>query len=125
MYRSEINPESLTVQQRTERQNRALHLLFKVLAQELNLAGLDMRKTLKPDVEIPWTPANVKEFIWRPIQFAQLGKESTTELTTADIDKVFDTLVRHLGQKFGMSLEFPSIETIMFKKRDEWFGKDD
>ena len=72
--------------QRTIQQNKALHVLFQLLADELNNAGLDMRKTLKPEVEIPWTPRNVKEFLWRPIQKAQLNKASTTELTTSEID---------------------------------------
>lgn len=48
---------------------------------------------------------------------AQLGKRSTTEMTTTDIDKVFDTIARHLGTKFGLTIEFPSIDTIINKMR--------
>jgi hypothetical protein len=99
--------------QRTLAQNRALHLYFTQLAQELNDAGLDMRKTLKPTVDIPWSCETVKEYLWRPVMKAQLNKESTTEMTTADIDQVFDTITRHLGEKFGITLSFPSIETII------------
>ena len=47
--------------QRTAKQNRALHLYFTHLADELNSAGLDMRKTLKPGVEIPWDGKSIKE----------------------------------------------------------------
>ena len=103
--------------QRTLTQNNALHLMFEHLAQELNEAGFDMKKTLKPEIDIPWSKETVKEFIWRPIQTAQLGKKSTTELTTKEIDLVFDTLTRHLGQKLGIELRFPSIETLMMEKR--------
>jgi len=95
---------------RTDKQNKSLHLYFVLLADALNDAGLDMRKTLKPGVEIPWNYKTVKEYLWRPIQKAQLGKESTTELTTTDIDKVFETLNRHLGEKFGITQEFPDEE---------------
>jgi hypothetical protein len=105
----QVKPEK----QRTDAQNRALHLYFTQLAQELTDHGLDMRKTLKPDVDIPWSGKTVKEFIWRPVMKAQLNKESTTEMTTADIDQVFDTITRHLGEKFGITLSFPSIETII------------
>lgn len=99
--------------QRTIQQNKALHVLFQLLADELNNAGLDMRKTLKPEVEIPWTPRNVKEFLWRPIQKAQLNKTSTTELTTSEIDQVFDTINKHLGEKFSLHVAFPSIDQIL------------
>jgi len=61
---------------------------------------------------IPWNKDSVKTFLWKPIMKLQLGKKSTTEMTSGDIDKVFDTLNRHLSQ-FGISEPFPSIETIM------------
>lgn len=103
--------------QRTSQQNRALHLLFTHLAEELNDAGFDMRKTLKPGVEIPWSGKTIKEYLWRPIMKAQLGKESTTEMTTKDIDRVFETINRHLGEKFGLHVDFPSVESIMMDLR--------
>lgn len=103
--------------QRTNQQNKALHVLFELLAQNLNEAGLDMRKTLKPGIEIPWNSTTVKEYLWRPIQKIQLNKGSTTELTTKEIDEIFDTLNKHLGEKFGLYTPFPSIETILQDKR--------
>jgi hypothetical protein len=99
--------------QRTKQQNKALHVLFRMLADNLNNAGLDMRKTLKPGIDIPWGPVSVKEFLWRPIQEAQLGKHSTTELTTVEIDEVFETINKHLGEKFGLHVPFPSIEELI------------
>lgn len=103
-------------QLRTTKQNKALHVLFKLLADDLNDRGLDMRKTLKPGVDIPWTEVSVKEYLWRPIQRAMLHKKSTTELTTKEIDSVFDVLVKHLGEQFGISVVFPSIEEIYKEK---------
>lgn len=97
--------------QRTIQQNKALHKYFDLLAQALNEAGYDMRKTLKQDIEIPWNTETIKNYLWRPIQEAQLRKESTTELTTKDIDKVYDTLNRHLGTKFGIHISFPCEES--------------
>ena len=103
--------------QRTTQQNKSLHLYFEHLASELNDAGLDMRKTLKPSVEIPWSAKTVKEYIWRPIMQAQLGKRSTTEMESQDIDLVFNTITRHLANRFGLEVEFPSIETLMMEMR--------
>lgn len=112
-----ISMSDKTDKQRTAAQNRAMHLMFTHLAQNLNEHGLDMRRTLKETVEIPWNAKTVKEYLWRPIQQAQLQKDSTTELTTKEIDDVFGTLNRHLGEKFGLSSEFPSIETIILNQQ--------
>ena len=95
---------------RTSDQNAALHVLFTLLSDTLNDAGLDMRQVLKPSVAIPWTPASVKEYLWRPIQKTMTGKKSTTELDKLeDIDKIHAVLMRHLAEKFGVEyIDFPS-----------------
>lgn len=105
-----------TYKQRTLTQNAALHVYFELIADALNDAGLDMRKVLKPGIDIPWSSETVKNYIWRPVQQAQLGKISTTELTTVEIDKVFNTINRYLGEKFGVHEPWPSINELMFKK---------
>lgn len=100
---------------RTILQNKALHLYFQMVADALNDAGYDMKRALKPHVEIPWSKDSVKTFMWKPIQEVLIGEKSTTQLSTKDIDKVFDVLNRHLGEKFEIHEGFPSIETIMLK----------
>lgn len=114
---SEVDPKKYP--QRTKQQNKALHVLFRLLSDTLNEHGLDMRKTLKPDVEIPWSDKAVKEYLWRPIMKAQLQKQSTTELTTVEIDEVFDTINRHLGERFSLHVPFPSIEEILLQQEAE------
>ncbi|HEY5918596.1 MAG TPA: hypothetical protein VIU13_14365 [Chryseolinea sp.] len=101
--------------QRTNQQNRALHLYFTLVATALNDAGLDMRTLLKPEIEIPWSGEAVKNYLWRPIMRIQLQKQSTTEMTTRDIDLIYDTLNRHLA-KVGISEPFPSLEEIILKQ---------
>ena len=93
--------------QRTIQQNKALHKYFRMLADDLNAAGLDMRKTLKEDVEVPWTEELVKDHLWRPIQEAVVDKESTADLETPEVSRVFDVLNRHLGSKLGIHTPFP------------------
>jgi len=107
--------------QRTIQQNKALHVYFKLVADALNGAGMDMRAVLKPGVEIPWSPITVKDYLWRSIQKLQLRKDSTTELTTKEIDEVYDTLNRHLA-KFGVHEPFPSIEEIINRLRTEEYN---
>lgn len=89
--------------QRTLTQNRALHLFCEWLADTLNEAGYDMRKTLREDVDVPWTQASVKEYLWRPIQIAMTDKQSTTEITTVEPTDIHAVLSRHLGERLGIT----------------------
>lgn len=94
--------------QRTGLQNRALHKYFSLLAEALNDAGLDMKTVLKPEIDIPWTMESVKNHLWRPIQVIMQDKESTTELTTADPQDIYLVLSRHISEKFGVDVGWPS-----------------
>lgn len=96
--------------QRTPTQNNAMHRYFELLAQALNDAGLDMRRTLKPEWEIPWTAEMVKEHIWRPVQKVMLDRQSTTQLQTIDVGEVYDVINRHMAEKHGVHVPFPSSE---------------
>lgn len=98
-------------EKRTYHQNRALHLWFEMVAQELNAAGYTVQLVLKEKVDIDWDKDKVKELLWRTAQQAITGKKSTTELwKTEDIDKIYEHLNRHLGEKFGVHIPFPTHE---------------
>ena len=109
--------ETKEEKQRTELQNRSLHLYFTQLAEELNNSGYDMKKVLKPSVDIPWNSKSIKEFLFRPIMKIQTGKSSTTELTTKEIDEIYDVINRHIGEKFGIHVEWPSLDSLINKSR--------
>ena len=94
--------------QRTLQQNKSVWLFFTMLAQELNDSGYDQRKVLKPSIAIPWSKDSIHQMLWLPVQEAMFGTDSTTELTSDQIDKVYDVLNRHLGEITGVSVEFPS-----------------
>ncbi len=99
-----------TGRKRTQPQNASIHKFCEMLAEALNESGLDMRVVLKPEVEIPWAKESVKKHLWKPIQKSQLGKKSTTELERHEVSQVYETLIRHLGSKFGVYIPFPSKE---------------
>ena len=109
---SEAEVEETTLptpkKRRTATQNAAMHLFFDHLATELNDAGWDMRKTLKPEVSIPWTGHSIKEHLWRPIQMALYSKESTTDLSKDQVGHVYEVLNRHIGEKTGVHVPFPT-----------------
>ena len=94
--------------QRTLTQNKALHKYCQMLADDLNERGLTQMKVLRHDAEIPWTMTAAKDSLWKPVQKAMLGKESTTKGNTSDYSKVYDVLSRHLAMKFGVDLPWPS-----------------
>ena len=95
---------------RTKQQNNALHLYCRNLAEALNDAGYDMKKTIKQEVDIPWSDDLVKKFLWRPIQKAVTGKDSTAHLKKEQYNEVYQILNRHLADKLGVSVPFPQAE---------------
>lgn len=97
--------------QRTDSQNKALHVWFKLIATALNDAGLTVQETLKHQLDIDWNEHRVKELIWRQAQKKILGKTSTTELEKQiDIDLVYETINRWLGSMGVEHVPFPQDE---------------
>ena len=95
---------------RTEHQNAALHLWFRMVAQAMDEKHIDMQALMKAKkVSVPVTESVVKEIIWQPIQEAMLGEKSTTKLSTSEVSQVFDVLNRHFAENFdGLHVPFPS-----------------
>jgi hypothetical protein len=95
--------------QRTNQQSKALWRFFELLADELNLAGLDMRKVLKPTYNIPWTKQSIHDHIWIPIQKAMFGTDSTQYLhKQQQIDKIHQVIMHEMGEKHGIEyINFP------------------
>jgi hypothetical protein len=78
------------------------------LAQALNEGGFDMKKTLKQETDIPWTGELVKQYLWKPVQEAVTGKDSTSAASGEDYDKVHQVLSKHLSEKLNVYLPFPT-----------------
>jgi hypothetical protein len=105
--------------QRSGPQNRSLHKYCTLLADALNNAGLDMKKTLKPEIDIPWTCENVKDHLYKPILKALTGKKSTRDMNTVEPSEVYDVLNRFISEKHGVSVEWPSEESQRMKSLDK------
>ena len=107
--------QSVTVEwsigkKRTNAQNNALQVYCKQLAEAFCDRGLDMKRVLKKEIDIPWTRDSVREYLWKPLQKAVIQKESTTDANTNEYSKVYDVLNRHIADKYGFSVPFPSRE---------------
>ncbi len=99
---------------RTVQQNASLWLYFSLLSTELNNGGLDMKQVIKADVQ--WNKDSVHDFMWIPLQKAILGTESTTRLKKKDIDVVYETMNRLTSEKFGIHVDFPSVDSMIFEQ---------
>lgn len=98
---------------RTSQQNAALHLWFTQLSETLNNDGYDMRKLIRQEIDIMWTPYNVKEYLFRPIMKLLTGKKSTSQLTGEDINKIYDIINKTIGERTGIFIPFPSIDNLI------------
>lgn len=98
-----------SAKQRTEQQNRALWLFMTLLARELNEAGLEPKKVLKPEYNLQWTKEMIHDNIWVPIQEAMYGTNSTTFLHKQEqIEKIHEIIMRELGEKHNLEfIPFP------------------
>ena len=101
---------------RSQKQNRALHLYFTLIAYQLNDLGLEFnyQGLSGSDFSLRYTADLVKNFIWRPIQLALFDIKSTTKIDTFQINQVIDVITKFFGDK-GIVLEFPSIESLLDK----------
>ena len=97
------NPNAI----RTTLQNKCLHKGLRSIADELNASGQDMRKVLKEGVEIPWTMESVKEFMFNPIAEVMFDGRTSSDLSTTEIQQVWDVLNRHTGEKCGVTVAWP------------------
>lgn len=89
-----------------------MHLFFRRLSDELNAGGYTVKVVLQEKTDLDWTPELVKEILWKTIQRWITEKDSTKELQKAgEIDLIYETLNRHLGEKFGLHVPFPHYES--------------
>jgi len=98
---------------RTSKQNAAMHKWYDLVSKALNDEGVDVRSFIKEGIDIMWTPYVVKEYLWRPMQEELFGKKSTKDLTTNEIDKIYEPINKVMGERTGIHVPFPSIDNLI------------
>lgn len=93
--------------QRTLKQNSSLHKYCTEVATELNNSGVGIDVFFK-NVQADHTMESVK-FLWQGFAMAKYGKKGTSQLTTSELNAVFEEVNRHLAS-FGVHIPFPSQE---------------
>jgi hypothetical protein len=81
-------------------------LWCKWVAEALNDAGLEMVVNLPTGKQwtIPWSKDTVKENIWRPVQEAIIGKQSTTEAYRPEYNQVYEVIHSRFAGHHGITL---------------------
>ena len=97
---------AITRGRRTSKQNNALHAYLRDVSEQMCAQGMDMREVLKPTVEITPTMQIVKDHMWKPIQAKVVDKTSTADLTTQEVDMVYQVISKHLAEKFDIVVPF-------------------
>lgn len=105
------------VDERSLKQNNALHRYFSLVARELNKNGFEIQSNL--NMELNWNTTRVKELIWKEFQKVVLGKESTRLLTKKELTQIYDYVNRYTSEQFGISIEFPNREQLE-NKETKW-----
>ena len=112
--------KELTEQQKTRRQERSYHLLFKQISDHCIAHGIDQKTVLDAlsKYEVQTSPQFVKG-TWRAILHSLTGKESTADQTKEDVKLVQEEFGKLWGEITGVAFDWPSIESQMFNSLDE------
>lgn len=105
---------------RSLNQNRALHLLFTNISDQLNELGETFiyRGWKGEEMEMSFTPELIKNSLWRPIQRTLFNIESTTDLDTKMINQILDIITKFFAEK-GIPIVFPSQFELYLKQLNE------
>jgi hypothetical protein len=91
---------------RTVKQNNALHLLFRQVAEELNNAGYT-RPHPWGKMEVPYSEVAVKEMFYVPIIDKVYEKQHSSELNTKELSESVDILLDALAENTGIAMQMP------------------
>jgi hypothetical protein len=99
--------------QRSDKQNSALHVYCRLLAQALNEAGYSYIVEINGKrSKIDWSMYSVKSYMWKPIQQAIANKDSSTKCSTKDYPEIYENLNRLTAERFGVSVAWPTKEAV-------------
>lgn len=96
---------------RTLKQNSALHLCLQQVADTMIEYGLTMNELF---VDIRPTMESMK-VVFRDVARKKYGVKSTADLTTTQIQEVFEDFAKAIEQETGEEIVWPSIAELVDK----------
>ena len=112
---------------RTDNQNRAIHLYLELLARQLNENGHTLQDVVERirKAEIIATKENLKEVVWKPMQKALYGLESTKDLDRVQPDRIHEMIEAWKTREFRLDyIPFPSDEELRNERDYSLINKD-
>lgn len=96
--------------QRTDQQRKAIEVFCAKLADALDREGHTLQNVVEriKKAEIRPTQENIKETVFKPMAKALFGVDSTTKLTTGQVDRVYEMVNAFIGREFHLHIPFPS-----------------
>ena len=77
----------------------------------MNAAGHDFKRIVR--LPIIFTKENIKEYMFKPVMNSLYpDKKSTTELSTLEIQNVYEVFNAAISVKFGVGHDWPSEENL-------------
>lgn len=95
-----------TGKNRSLSQNSALHLFCSNLASAMNDAGFEFRSFMNDGYAVPFSKQLVLDHMWRPVQKAVTGHESTRKPEMAEYFLIYDVLNSKLADH-GIHVPWP------------------
>ena len=103
---------------RTAHQNASLHLYLEWIAKALADSGQDMRTLVK--IPIRPTMENCKENLFKPVMRAMYpDKKSTKDLTTKEMQNVYEVFNSAMSERLGVGFDWPSEESLMWEQESK------
>jgi len=97
---------TIKIEKRTDKQNNCLHGYLGQMSTKMNEAGYDFKKVVQ--LPVSFTTSNMKEYMFKPVMTGMYPEiTSTTELSTIQIQQVYETFNNAMGVKFGISGNWP------------------
>ena len=98
------------IDMRSIKQNSAIHLWCKMIAQQLNNNGLYVSDVIK--TQSHWNMSKVKENIFKPVVKSLYEKDSTTKLKKDEFEQIIDTIIQAFAMKGIVIPDFPNREKL-------------
>lgn len=109
--------------ERTDQQNKALHLWLRQSAKALNDAGVSqevfIRALIDHGLDVHWTEESFKYLVWATISEAMTGEKSTAAADTTQYNAIYQGLCKFAGSRLGVQLpEWPERHPLAGSRLD-------
>lgn len=93
---------------RSVKQNNALHLLFREIANAMNDAGYT-RPHPWGKMEVPYSETAIKEMFYVPIIDKVYEKQRSSDLNTKELSESVEYLLDAVAQNTGIAMQMPQL----------------